>query len=53
MEVGGMPEIGKNNSVRPDSVSGDILKLGGEAMIPYFVRLLDITINNDTTIVSD
>jgi hypothetical protein len=27
--------IGKNKSVEPDSVSGEILKLGGEAMIPY------------------
>jgi len=26
--------IGKNKSVGPDSVSGEILKLGGEAMIP-------------------
>ena len=25
-----------------------ILKLGGEAMIPYLARLLDITINNGT-----
>jgi len=27
--------IGKNKSVGPDRVSGEILKLGGEAMIPY------------------
>jgi hypothetical protein len=27
-------------------VSGEIHKLGGEAMIPYLARLLDITINN-------
>jgi hypothetical protein len=27
--------IGRNKSVEPDSVSGEILKLGGEAMIPY------------------
>jgi len=26
--------IGKNKSVGPDRVSGEILKLGGEAMIP-------------------
>jgi hypothetical protein len=32
----------------PDSVSGEILKFGGEAMITYLGRLLDITINNDT-----
>ena len=40
--------IGKNKSVRPDRVSGEILKLGGEAMIPYLARLLDITMNNGT-----
>jgi hypothetical protein len=40
--------IGKNKSVGPDSVSEEILKLGGEAMIPYHARLLDITKNNDT-----
>jgi hypothetical protein len=37
---------GKNKSVGPDWVSGEILKLGGEAMIPYLARLLDITMNN-------
>ena len=26
----------------------EILKLGGEAMIPYLARLLDITMNNGT-----
>ena len=40
--------IGKNKSVGPDGVSGEILKLGGEAMIPYLSRLLDITMNNGT-----
>ena len=40
--------ISKNKSVVPDRVSGEILKLGGEAMIPYLARLLDITINNAT-----
>jgi hypothetical protein len=35
--------IGKNKSVWPGSISGEILKLGGEAMIPYLARLLDIT----------
>ena len=39
---------GKNKSVGPDRVSGEILKLGGEAMIPYFSRLLDIIMNNGT-----
>jgi hypothetical protein len=40
--------LGKNKSVGPDSVSGEKLKLGAEAMIPYLVRLLDVTINNAT-----
>ena len=40
--------IGKNKSVGPDRVSGEILKLGGEAMILYLARLLDITMNNGT-----
>jgi hypothetical protein len=40
--------LGKNKSVGLDSVSGKILKLGGEAMISYRARLLDITINNAT-----
>jgi hypothetical protein len=38
--------IGKNKSVGPDGISGEILKLGGEAMIPYLARLLDVTVNN-------
>ena len=33
--------IGKNKSVRPDRVSGEILQLGGEAMIPYLAPPLD------------
>jgi hypothetical protein len=40
--------IGKNKSVGPDGVSGKILKLGWEAMIPYIARLLEITMNNGT-----
>jgi len=40
--------IGKNKSVGPDRVSGENFKLGGEAMIPYVARLLDITMNNAT-----
>jgi hypothetical protein len=40
--------IGKNKSVGPDCVSGEILKLSGEAMIPYVARLLDATINNSS-----
>ena len=35
-------------SVGPDCVSVGILKLGGEAMIPYLARLFDITKNNGT-----
>jgi len=38
--------IWKNKSVGPDRFSGEILKIGGEAMFPYLARLLDITINN-------
>jgi hypothetical protein len=38
--------IGKDKSVEPDGISGEILKLGGEAMIPYLARLLDVTVNN-------
>ena len=38
--------IGRNKSVRPDRVSGEIPKLGGGAMIPCLARLLDITVNN-------
>jgi hypothetical protein len=40
--------IGKNISVGPDRVSGEILKLGGEVMISYLARLLDTTMNNDS-----
>jgi hypothetical protein len=40
--------IGRNKSVGPDGIPGEILKMGGEAMIPYLARLLDITINNGT-----
>ncbi|PNF41870.1 hypothetical protein B7P43_G15761 [Cryptotermes secundus] len=40
--------LGKNKSVGPDSVSGEILKLGGEATILYLARLLAVTINNAT-----
>jgi hypothetical protein len=38
--------IGRKKSVGPDGIPGVILKLGGEAMIPYLARLLDITMNN-------
>jgi len=40
--------IGKNKSVRPDRVFGEILKLGREAMIPYLSRLLGIAMDNGT-----
>jgi hypothetical protein len=40
--------IGRNKSVGPDGIRGAILKMGGETMIPYLARLLDITINNGT-----
>jgi hypothetical protein len=40
--------IGIKKSKRPDGVPGEILILGGEAMIPCFAPLLDITINNAT-----
>ena len=37
---------GRKKSVGPDCIPGEILKMGGEAMIPYLARLLDVTINN-------
>ena len=41
--------IGKDKSVGPDHISGEIKKIGGgEAMIPYIARLLEITMNNGT-----
>jgi hypothetical protein len=40
--------IGKNKSVGADRVSGEILKMGGEAIIPNLARLLHVTINNGT-----
>ena len=39
--------IGRMKSVGPDGISGEILKLGGEATIPYFTRLLGIMMNNN------
>jgi hypothetical protein len=35
----------KNKSLWPDGFSGEILKLGVEALIPYIVRLLGIKTN--------
>jgi hypothetical protein len=40
--------IGRNKSAGPDGIPGEILKMGGEAMIPYLARLLDVKINNGT-----
>lgn len=40
--------IGRNKSIRPVGVPGEILKLGGEAMVPCLARLLDLIINNAT-----
>jgi hypothetical protein len=39
--------IGRKKSIGPDGVPGVILKLGGEAMIPYLARLMDITMKNN------
>ena len=39
---------GRNKSVGPDGVPGEILKLSGEAMTPYLARLLEISLNNAT-----
>jgi hypothetical protein len=40
--------IRRNKSVGPDGIPGAILKIGGEAMIPYLAQLLEITISNGT-----
>ena len=40
--------IGRNKSVGPDVIPGAILKMGGEAMLPYLARFLDKTINIGT-----
>jgi hypothetical protein len=44
-----LAKIGRNKSVGPDGVAGEFLKIGGEAMIPYLARLLEISFNNSTT----
>ena len=41
--------IRRKKSIGPDGIPGEILKLGGEAMIPYLARLLDITMNNNAS----
>ena len=43
-----LAKIGRNKSVGPDGVPGEILKLGGEAMTPYLATLLEISLNNAT-----
>jgi hypothetical protein len=40
--------IGRKKSAGPDGISGEILKLGGEAMIPYLAKWLDMTMNNNS-----
>ena len=40
--------IRRNKSIRTECISGEIPNSVWEAMIPYFVRLLDITMNNFT-----
>jgi hypothetical protein len=40
--------IVRNNPVEPDDIPGEIQKMGGEAMILYLGRLLDVLINNGT-----
>jgi hypothetical protein len=40
--------IERKKSVGPDGIPSAILKMGGEAMIPFLARLLNITINNGT-----
>jgi hypothetical protein len=40
--------IRRNKLVMSDGVASKILKLGGETMIPYFARCLNLTINNAT-----
>jgi hypothetical protein len=40
--------LGRSKSVGLDSIRGEILKLGWEAMIPFLARVLEITLNNAT-----
>ena len=48
LEKGQQPSKRKNKSIGPDCICGEILKLGGEALIPYLARLLDTTMNSCT-----
>ena len=43
-----LAKIGRNKSLGPDGFSGEILKLGVEAMTPHLTRLLEISLNNAT-----
>ena len=43
-----LARIGRNKSVGPDNIPGDILKMSGEAMVPYLARLFDISIKDGT-----
>jgi len=42
-----LSSIGRKKSVGPDGISGEILKIVGETMIPFLAKLLDITMNNN------
>jgi hypothetical protein len=39
--------LSAKKSVGPEGIPGQILKLSGEAMIPYLARLLEVTMNNN------
>ena len=43
-----LAKMGRNKSVGPDGVPGEVLKLDGENMTPYLVRLLEISLNSAT-----
>ena len=43
-----LAKIGRNKSVGPDGVPGEILKFDGEAMILFLARLLEMPFNNTT-----
>ena len=42
-----LSRIRRKKSVGPNRIPVEILKLGGEAIIPYLARLLDIMMNNN------
>jgi hypothetical protein len=43
-----LTKFGRNKSVGPDGIPGEILKLVGEAITPYLARLLEISLNSAT-----